>query len=166
MIIYTNPNAPSCIREIFTHPSDAIQKSIKELTGPGRVVLGTICPCGSEVFTIEVEDGIVYIVCVLCGFRFIIFDPRRHGLRALCNPKLHEDSDIAFEYSCAKCGNSGARINVALLYPPNEELPELSEKLRAKSEDLFIGYSLAVHCSKCGNLELIYDADCSCPQLK
>ncbi len=161
MILYTNPNAPSCIREICKYPSEETMKSVKEIAGSEKVVFGAICPCGSEVFTVEIEDGIVYLVCVLCGFRFIIFDPYRHGVSALSHTQKREQSSLYLEYKCSKCGNTGVNINIALRYPPDAELKELSEKLKEKTEDLFVWYTLAVRCSDCGKREVILETDCS-----
>jgi hypothetical protein len=151
---------PGSIKDLYK-PISAEQGERLQLSYDGRTsICSAICPCGCDIFTIEIEDGIVSLVCILCGYRKIIFNPYAHGLRAVLHQSITEFPEGISEYRCGTCGKNSARTFHIFFYPEAEAMAAYIEKSGAKSENLFAKYLLVAKCSSCETESETFFIDC------
>lgn len=114
------------------------------------------CPCGSEDFYVKEEDGIVYLICSLCGFRFIIYNPAKHGIHSL---EYQDDKQHSEEksYCCTTCTHEIFNTLLIYRYPVKEQQP--SSNL-IKPEDAFSKLIVLGTCINCGTRGTYVDLNC------
>jgi hypothetical protein len=151
---------PVSIKDLYKQVPAALGIAVREIYGPSSSICSAICPCGCDIFTIEIEDGIVSLVCILCGYRKIIFNPHRHGARALMHGTVIDGAEGVHEYACPVCGNNAARTIHIFAYPAQTEMQQMLLEIGDKPENLFIQYTLRAECSSCATPHEAFSVQC------
>ncbi|MBI2418616.1 MAG: hypothetical protein HYV28_12085 [Ignavibacteriales bacterium] len=131
-------------------------KSIQEYEMPDSSVFMAHCPCGSEDFYVKEEDGILYLICALCGYRFIIYNPAKHGIQSLeyHDDKLHSEEK---SYSCTTCTHEVFNTLLIYRYPVKDGQPASN---LIKPEDAFSKLIVLGTCINCGARGTYVDLNC------
>lgn len=143
---YNYHNPPSGLR--------AVARALQEYTvlpdslvSDSGLFFSAYCPCGSDTFIVREESGKVYIICSICGYTFVVFDPQKHGkITASAETDLQKDE---VEMHCSHCTNS--MCNVYLCYYYSDPV----EQADRKQEDLFDKFILYATCASCNHQEIL-----------